>query len=405
MRERPPRDPRRSRNALLGLVALGLLVGAIAATWFTLKGNFEGGVPVNAVFSAPGVGQQLPTGGDVKIRGVLVGRIAGTHLDGTDRVVVEMQLHSDVEIPADSRATIRSKTLFGQKWVELVPPPGNAGPFLHAGSVIPDDRTREPLELEHSLQLGHELLSAVPNEGLSTVLRNLAEGFTGRAPDARAAIDKGLKALRAVNARRGELDLALRQLRDFSEFLNESDTTVLDFMRSADAANRALVGAAPEFTASLQSVPVFLNDLAGFQVRTEKDLGRLIERGATLAEILEARSDDLTDLVVELEPFTTVWNSGLEQPCKGLFESNLTCWQVYQVPGFESRGLYRKGNDPASDDPGDPLYGRAHRSNGLTQAEVASLLADAAGAPAPASLADVLFAPARAYLDERGPRP
>lgn len=404
MTESKPPDPRRRRNALLGLVALLLLVVAIAATWFTLKGGLEGGVPVEAVFSAPGVGQQLPVGGDVKIRGVLVGRIRGMHLDGADRVVLELQLDGDVDVSAASRAAIRSKTLFGQKWVELIPPPGNAAPFLHAGSVIPDDRTKEPLELERALQLGHDLLSAVPNAGLASILRNLAEGFTGEEKDARLAIDKGLKALRAINARSGDLDLAVRQLHEFSDFLDANDTSVVHFMRSADAANRALVGAAPEFTSSLQSVPVFLNDLASFQVRTSKDLGRLVEHGATLAEILAARSDDLTDLVVEIEPFTTVWNSGLKQPCKGLFESDMTCWQVYQMPGLESRGLYRKGTDPLSDDPGDPLSTTSAAAKDVSSADFAALLSEAAGRPVPTSLAQLLFRPARDLFASETPR-
>src|SRR5439155_17922621 len=124
--------------------------------------------------------------------------------------------------------------------------------------------------------------------------------------------------LRAVNARSGNLDVALHQLRDFSTWLDRHDSDLVSFMRSVDSANRALVGSAPSFKASLQSVPRFLNRFSNFQVRTEPQLGRLIDHGATVAEFIAARSDRLTDIVVELRPFTTVWNSGLEQPCGGL---------------------------------------------------------------------------------------
>jgi virulence factor Mce-like protein len=331
------------------------LAGAIGATWVFLKGGFEGGVPVDAVFSSPGVGQQLSVGGDVKIKGVLVGRIAGFHLDADGNAVVEMRLDSDLDLPASTHADIRSKTVFGEKWVALFPPDDDAGPLLEAGSVIPDSQTDEPVELEQALQLGHELLAGVPTSDLAAVFRSLAEGFTGRTRDARRAIDKGLKALRAVNARGPELDLALRQLNEFSAWLDENDTTLLSFMESFDDANRALVGAAPQFTSSLESLPVFFDDLTAFQLRTEDDLGRLVERGATMAQILEANSAELTDIVVQLEPFATVWNSGLRQPCAGLFESDMTCWQIYQLPGQQSRGLYGRGQGPQSDDAADPL--------------------------------------------------
>jgi phospholipid/cholesterol/gamma-HCH transport system substrate-binding protein len=349
----------RARNTLFGLVALALFVGAVALTWFFLKGGFQGGHPVDAVFSQPGVGQQLPINGDVKIRGVLVGVIVDIDLDDEGRAVVTFNLDGDVDIPADSTAEIRSKTVFGQKWVELIPPanPTTSETLAEVG-VIPDSRTVEPLELERALQLGHDLLSEVPLADLTEVFSTLADGFSGQEDDVRKAIDKGLIALRAVNSRSDKFDLSLRQLNEFSAWLDQNDETLLSFMSSLDLANRALLDAESEFVSNLQSVPTFFNDAASFQESVNADLGRLVEEGATLAEILARRSDDLRLLIVDLEPFTTVWNSGLKQPCGGLFEQNMTCWQVYQVPGLDSRGIYGDGQGPDEDDPGDPNFGR-----------------------------------------------
>ena len=349
---------RRAARAALGVVAVALFVAAVGVTWIFLRGGFRGGVPVEAVFSAPGVGQQLPVGGDVKIRGVLVGIIADIRLDADGRAVVDLRLNDGLALPVNTAAEIRSKTIFGQKWVELLPPEGeSAEATLTAGSVIPDERTTEPLELERALQLGHNLLSEIPLEDLSTIFNSLARGFVGQEDDARRAIDRGLTALRAVNSREGDLDLALRQLAEFSEWLNDNDESLLSFMQSIDSANRALVGVAPELRSNLQSVPAFLDRFAAFQEQTEEDLGILVAEGARVAEALAARSDRLVDLVVQLEAFLTVFNSGLSQPCGGLYERNMTCWQVYLMPGIESRGLYRRGEGPDVDEPGDP--GRA----------------------------------------------
>jgi phospholipid/cholesterol/gamma-HCH transport system substrate-binding protein len=383
--------------ALLGIVAVGLFVASVAVTLSFLAGGFEGGIPVRAIFARPGVGQQLPIGGDVKVRGVLVGRIADIELGDDGNAVLELRLNRD-DIPVDSRADIRSKTVFGQKWVELIP--GESSQMLSGGDVIPDSRTSEPLELERALQKGHDLLSTVPAEDLATIFRTLADGFTGQEQDGRRAIDKGLIALRAVNARSGELDLSLRQLAEFSEWLDDHDTDALSFMESLDSANRALVGAAPEFRTSLDSVPQFLNDFTDFQVQIEDDLGLLIEDGATLAELIAPRSDQLVDLIVQLEPFTTVWNSGLSQPCEGPFETNMKCWQVYQLPGYDHRGLYEPGQGPQANEPNDPYFGS---SAGVTELTVESLRAvlEAIGGPGvPDDLARVLLAPAREQLPE-----
>lgn len=388
---KPIRHPRRTRSAVLGFVALGLLAGAVFATWTLLRGGFEGGIPISAEFGAPGVGQQLPVGGDVKVRGVLVGRIHSIELDDSGGALVSMRMNGSVDVPNDARAEIRSKTVFGQKWVELIPPSDSDAPAFAAGAVIPDRRTKEPLELERALQLGHELLTAIPLEDLSQTLAALADGFSGQERSARIAIDRGLVALRAVNARSSELDLSLRQLAEFSSWLDDNDGTLLSFMSSLDDANRALVGAAPELRENLVSVPTFFDRFADFQETTSADLGRLIQNGATLAELIAPRSGDLREIVVNLEAFTTVWNSGLSQPCEGLYESDMTCWQVYQPPGLESRGLYGRAEAPDADEPGDPLFGVANESP-LHDAAVQDMF-EAAGEEAGA--ASVLTAPLR----------
>ncbi|MGH2730854.1 MAG: MlaD family protein [Actinomycetota bacterium] len=386
---------RKATRALLGLVALGIFGGAIALTWHFLKGGFVGGMPVDAVFSAPGVGQQLPIGGDVKVRGVLVGRIDDLELNDDGNPVVKMLLDRDLDLPADVTAEIRSKTVFGQKWVELIPPESSSSDeVLHEGSVIPDANTKEPLELERALQLGHDLLSTIPLQDLSDLLQALADGFGGQESDARRAIDRGLVALRAVNSRSDRLDLGLKQLRDFAAWLDDNDTDLLSLMESLDAANRALVGAAPEFESSLDSVPVFLDDLARFQEATEDDLGRLVEQGATVAEIVAARSDQLVDIVVQLRAATTVINSGLEQPCGGLFEDDMTCVQVYELPGLESRGLYGANGGPLADDPGDPL------ARLPSERTFRSLLSAYTESPVPSDLARLLYAPVAESLAE-----
>lgn len=355
---------------MLGAVALGLFAAAIWLTWVFLTGGLQGGARVTAYFSEPGIGQQLRAGGDVKVRGVLVGRISDIRLEG-DEAVIEFALNDGIELSDESVAEIRSKTIFGEKWVELIPPSGDPAAILVAGSVIDDEHTIEPLELERALQLGHDLLSEIPLEDLAATLAALADGFSGQEGSARTAIDRGLVALRAVNSNLPGLDESLRQLDEFSGWLDDNTTTFLDFTAALDSANRALIGAAPEFEASMDSVPVFLDRFAAFQERTEADLGRLAEDGADIGEVVAARADRLVDIVVQLEAFTTVWNSGLSQPCAGAYEADLTCWKVYQLPGDDSRGLYRRGTSPLDDEPGDP----GSSALGLSTNDRAELLA------------------------------
>jgi hypothetical protein len=142
-------------------------------------------------------------------------------------------------------------------------------------------------------------------------------------------------------------------------------------------------------------VPSFLNDFASFQERTDGDLGRLVEKGASVAEIVARRNNDLVDLVVQLEAFLTVWNSGLRQPCEGLYDSDLACWQIYLAPGKQSRGLYGSGLRPPNDNErGDPGSGSIERL--LNPAAVENFkdqLREVSGQEVPSDLAELLYGP------------
>ncbi len=124
----------RPARAYLGLVAIVLFLVAVGGTWVFLKGGFQSGTSVSAIFSDDGVGQQLPEGGDVKTRGVLVGRIDTISLDDDGSVRIDMLLNEDgLGLPATTRAQIGSKTLFGEKWVELIPEDEPTGDTLACG--------------------------------------------------------------------------------------------------------------------------------------------------------------------------------------------------------------------------------------------------------------------------------
>src|SRR5215207_6582890 len=90
------RELSRPARALVGLVAIVLFLAAVGGTWVFLKGGFQSGTSVSAIFSDEGVGQQLPEGGDVKSRGVLVGRIDTISLEDDGTVRVDMLLNEDV---------------------------------------------------------------------------------------------------------------------------------------------------------------------------------------------------------------------------------------------------------------------------------------------------------------------
>ena len=133
----------RNRNIISGLIALVLLFSAITVGVKWSFGAFDDVYPLNASFDA--AGQGLQKGSDIKIRGVNVGKVSTVKLvDG--RALVTMELSRATKVPITAIATVRAKTLFGEKFVDVDPGPGETtGPYYPTddSAMLPNDRMND----------------------------------------------------------------------------------------------------------------------------------------------------------------------------------------------------------------------------------------------------------------------
>ena len=160
-------------GVMLGVI--GLLVGLSVGIYTKA---FESTVTVT--LRADAAGLQLPRYGDVRYQGALVGQVREVSQDG-DEAVIRLGIKPAMarEIPRDLEAEIVPTTLFGQKFVELVPrtwaPRG-----LEDGTTLPPDRVHTTVELGRVLGRLFPLLRAVRPADLSITLHALANALSGR---------------------------------------------------------------------------------------------------------------------------------------------------------------------------------------------------------------------------------
>jgi phospholipid/cholesterol/gamma-HCH transport system substrate-binding protein len=151
------RDPRVIWKVGL-FVALGLLVSIVLVfairDWWVLRAGYE----INVLFeSASGI----VVGAPVKFAGVEVGEVkhirivrSGTSPSST-LVEISLRLPEGFEIRSDDRALIAMLGLLGEKYVEILPGPGE-GRVLNPGETLIGVGTISELELAQ--QLTHLLL-------------------------------------------------------------------------------------------------------------------------------------------------------------------------------------------------------------------------------------------------------
>jgi phospholipid/cholesterol/gamma-HCH transport system substrate-binding protein len=127
------------------------------------------------------IGNQLVIPADVKLDGVLVGRVSGASTNGNvARLALQIDKSWRKEIPANVVARILPKTLFGEKFVDLVVPAGGGVGVLQPGAVIPQDRSRTAIELQQVFNDLVPLLRTLNPAQLSVTLSNLASALRGR---------------------------------------------------------------------------------------------------------------------------------------------------------------------------------------------------------------------------------
>jgi phospholipid/cholesterol/gamma-HCH transport system substrate-binding protein len=167
---------------------------------------------------------------DVRISGLNVGKVKKKTLQRDGGQLVEMELDPKYgPIPADTRATLRAKSLLGQIYVELAPG-DKSGEMLKEGETLENTQVQESVEVDEIVGVfdeetrshyrgwirelakglangrGEHLNDAIGNlpafavDG-ATVLRTLDE----QSPALRRLVRNAGIALRAVNEREGQL--------------------------------------------------------------------------------------------------------------------------------------------------------------------------------------------------------
>ena len=121
---------------ILGIVCLGYLSIKLGKMEIFSADGYE----VQAIFSNGG---GIKTGSSVVMAGVQIGRVKAVTLDDYQARVI-MQLPSNLKIQEDAIASIKTKGLIGEKYVEITP--GGAEEIIPPGGKIRDTQPAVDLE-------------------------------------------------------------------------------------------------------------------------------------------------------------------------------------------------------------------------------------------------------------------
>ena len=254
----------RTRNHAYGvgfLVVLVLLVGLSIAAF---QKRFTPVVTVG--LKTDRIGSQLQEASDVKLRGIIVGEVRSIR---TTRSGADLTLALKPEmvglIPADVSARLLPKTLFGERYVDLVTPQaGDTTRPIREGDVIPQDRTKVAIELEQVFEDLLPLLRAVDPAKLSTTLNALATALEGRGTQLGQNLVLVDKYFKAFNPKLPVLQADISGLADLASTYAVAAPQLVSALKNLITTNTTIVEKQDALAGFLASTAGFANTTADF---------------------------------------------------------------------------------------------------------------------------------------------
>ncbi|TDD22284.1 MCE family protein [Actinomadura sp. KC06] len=186
-------------------------------------------------------GHEMHPLADVKVRGVVVGEVRSITADGTG-AKLELALKPELagRVPADVQARLLPTTVFGARYVSLVPPPGTSARPIAEGDVISEDRSENAVELSEVLNHTMDLLNTIQPAKLSATLNAMATALQGRGDQ--------------IGRNFEQLDAFLRKLNPEVPALTRNLAELAEFSRHASDAAPDLLQALADFTVTSRTI-------------------------------------------------------------------------------------------------------------------------------------------------------
>ncbi len=291
----------------LGLFILGA-AALLAYMSITIgKVQFGDTLAVEAVFrNASGVVKDAP----VMLAGIEVGHVDKLEVVNNGEALMKMVINPDVKVHADARAEIRSKSLLGEKYINLIPGTSTA-PMLQDGERI--NNTMTPVDLDEVLNHLSPVLTKLDPDDVNTLIHTLALSVKGREKQIGRLIDGTSVIVDTVAENREGLSRTVKNLDSVASranaLLGRNGGRIDNIIENLNVTTTQLRADTPGLFRDLNSLTAEVHTITGpfsthSQVITER-LERITGSAERLTQNLDAHPeliDHLNATLVELPP-------------------------------------------------------------------------------------------------------
>lgn len=322
------------------LVGVAFLLVPLLLVWLSVAVYDKRFTEVSWVtLKTASAGSEMHPHADVKLRGVVVGEVREISSDG-GVATLKLAIQPDKVrlLPRNVSAQLLPTTLFGQRFVALIPPAAPSRARLTAGSVISQDRSANAIELQRVLDNLYPLLTAIKPAELAATLTAVSQALDGRGTELGQTIVELDAYLKKLNPSLPALNRDIRALVEVSRHYDQAAPEILQALNDFAYTSRSIADQRTNLASLYGAVTDASQDLSDFLRENSGNFIRLAATSRPTLELLRKYAPEYPCTLRMLSDFVPVMDKVLGKGTKhpGLHVN---------VRTLPSKGRYVPGKD------------------------------------------------------------
>lgn len=255
---------------------------------------------INVKIELPSAGGLYPFS-NVTYRGVNVGTVTDIEVVDGNRVEATLSLEDSTDIPASSRAQVRSVSAVGEQYVDLQPE-NETPPYLRDGSVIGLGQTSIPQRVGPMLDRLSELVNTIPQDNLGTLLDESFKAFNGAGYDFGSLLDSASEITGDLNGVAAQTRTLIEDSGPLLDSQSQSVDSIRTWARSLAGVTERLAENDPHIRTLLQDGPGFADEVSALLSQVKPTLPVLLANMTSVSQVLMTYRASVEQVLLLLPP-------------------------------------------------------------------------------------------------------
>ena len=299
----------RPARAILGLVLSASVIGIIYAIVLAFTGHFTNVVSIDA--QLPPGSNAVTVGAPVEYRNVTVGKVASETEGPNGSISVRFQMYPSrlARVPKGVQAEVAPLSIFGNQYVDLVPPATIGDAHLAAGDFVKAYAAAPSTSLQGTVTQLYDLLHAVHPADLDTALTAFATALRGEGVDLGQALGNASDYFGTIQPHLSTVQSDLKELDPATGHLRAAAPDLLGFLSNSSVTAKTITDQQAQLHTVLTTGQTATQRFADILQQSQNALISLMNQSGPLLSDVTANPNELSLTLQGLGQWAAAWSA------------------------------------------------------------------------------------------------